>query len=404
MRRKSERTTNFEASAVGAMATDSIRRIERAASKSWPRMDYILAVTVSALVLIGLMMVYSATFDMAYQWNNGQSAYYLIRQLVSGALGLVLLVALARLDYSNLHRISIPFLFVVLALLVLVLIFGQERYGATRTFFGGRLQPSELMKLAVVIYIADWLSSKGEKVRDVSYGLIPFGVLIGVIAGLIVLQPDFSTAALIVATAGVMFYLAGADLKQLVGGTLIAAATFGVMVMNSTHGRERVTAFLKLLADPTQAGWQVKQSLIAIGSGGLLGRGLGAGQQKLGYLPLAHTDSIFAVLGEEVGLVGCLVVIALFALLAYRGFKIAAQAPDVFGALLATGATSWILLEAAFNIAMMIRAGAFQRHPTAIHQLWRIGARFGDGSGRDFTQRLTRDAANFKNEAERCDF
>ena len=118
MRRKSERTTNFEASAVGALATDSIRRIERAASKSWPRMDYILAVTISALVLIGLMMVYSATFDMAYQWNNGQSAYYLIRQLVSGALGLVLLVALAQLDYSNLHRISIPFLFVVLALLI----------------------------------------------------------------------------------------------------------------------------------------------------------------------------------------------------------------------------------------------------------------------------------------------
>ena len=363
MRHKAKPITRFEASAVGAMATDTVRRIERATVKSWPRMDYILAVTVSALLLIGLMMVYSATFDMAYRWNDGQSAYYLLRQLLSAALGVALLLLLARLDYSHLHRISIPFMGVMLLLLVLVLIFGQERFGATRTFFNGRVQPSELMKLAVVIYIADWLASKGEKIRDVSYGLIPFGVLIGGIAGLIVLEPDFSTASLIVVTAGVMFFLAGADLKQLVGGTCVAATTFGVLVMNSSHGRDRITAFLKLLSDPTQAGWQVKQALVAIGSGGLWGHGLGAGQQKLGYLPLAHTDSIFAVIGEEVGLVGCLIVIALFALLAYRGYKIAAQATDVFGALLATGATSWILFEAAFNIAAMTGLAPFSGIP-----------------------------------------
>jgi len=363
VRHKAKPITRFEASAVGAMATDTVRRIERATVKSWPRMDYILAVTVSALLLIGLMMVYSATFDMAYRWNDGQSAYYLLRQLLSAALGVALLLLLARLDYSHLHRISIPFMGVMLLLLVLVLIFGQERFGATRTFFNGRVQPSELMKLAVVIYIADWLASKGEKIRDVSYGLIPFGVLIGGIAGLIVLEPDFSTASLIVVTAGVMFFLAGADLKQLVGGTCVAATTFGVLVMNSSHGRDRITAFLKLLSDPTQAGWQVKQALVAIGSGGLWGHGLGAGQQKLGYLPLAHTDSIFAVIGEEVGLVGCLIVIALFALLAYRGYKIAAQATDVFGALLATGATSWILFEAAFNIAAMTGLAPFSGIP-----------------------------------------
>ena len=364
MKRKSERTTRFQASAVGAIATDSLRRMERVANgKAWLRMDYILAVTVGALLLIGLMMVYSATFDMAYQWNNGQPAYYLLRQLLSAALGLALLLVLARLDYSHLHHLSIPFMGCVVLLLILVLIFGQERFGATRTFFNGRLQPSELMKLAVVIYIADWLASKGEKIRDVSYGLIPFGVLIGGIAGLIVLQPDFSTALLIVATAEVMFFLAGADLKQLIGGTCIAGTTFGVLVMNSSHGRDRVMAFLKLLSDPTQAGWQVKQALVAIGSGGLLGRGLGAGQQKLGYLPLAHTDSIFAVIGEEVGLIGCLIVIALFALLAYRGFKIAAQASDVFGALLATGATSWIIFEAAFNIAAMTGLAPFSGIP-----------------------------------------
>jgi len=197
VKRKSERTTSFQASAVGALATDNIRRMERLPNgKAWPRMDYILAVTVGALLLIGLMMVYSSTFDMAYQWNNGQPAYYLFRQLFSAALGLALLLVLARLDYSHLHHLSIPFMGCVVLLLILVLIFGQERFGATRTFFNGRLQPSELMKLAVVIYIADWLASKGEKIRDVSYGLIPFGVLIGGIAGSLAANATYGLLAL----------------------------------------------------------------------------------------------------------------------------------------------------------------------------------------------------------------
>jgi cell division protein FtsW len=145
--------------------------------------------------------------------------------------------------------------------------------------------------------------------------------------------------------------LAGAELRQIVAGSVIAALTFGMLVMNSEHGRERIGSFIKMITDPAHASWQLKQSLVAIGSGGLFGHGLGTSQQKLGYLPLPQSDSIFAVLGEEMGLIGCLIVVGLFAVLAYRGFKIAAQSSDVFGALLATGATSWLVLEAAFNIA-----------------------------------------------------
>ena len=342
----------YEAGIAGAFVTDNIRRIEQAASRNWPRLDYILVVTVGALILIGLMMVYSATFDMAFQSNQSPTTY-LARQLIGVALGLVALLVLAWLDYSHLHSISIPLMGVVLAALILVLIVGQGRFGATRTFLNGSIQPSELAKLAVVIYIADWLASKGDKIRDVSYGLIPFGVLIGVIAGLIVLEPNFSTAMLIVATAGIMFFLAGAELKQIVAGTAIAALSFGVLVMNSAHGRERIGSFVKMVSDPAHASWQLKQSLVAIGSGGLFGHGLGTSTQKLGYLPLPQSDSIFAIIGEEMGLVGCLIVVGLFAVLAYRGFKIAAQASDVLGALLATGATSWIVLEAAFNIAAL---------------------------------------------------
>ncbi len=331
--------------------TETIRRVGRATrDRAWPRMDYILAITVGALLIVGLMMVYSSTFDLAYQARQ-QPAYYLIRQTLWAVLGLAGLIVLARLDYNHLHKISIPLMGLLLALLVAVLIFGRELHGATRTLANGSIQPSELMKLAVVIYIADWLSSKGDKIRDVSYGLIPFGILIGVIAGLIVLQPDFSTAALIVLTAASMFFLAGAELIQIIGGGVVAALTFGMLIMNSAHGRERITSFVQTLSDPGQASYQLQQSLMALGAGGVFGRGLGTSQQKLGYLPLAHTDSIFAVIGEEIGLVGCLIVIALFAMLAYRGFKIAAQAPDVFGALLATGATCWLVFEAGLNIA-----------------------------------------------------
>jgi len=333
--------------------TESVRRVERVTQgKTWPRLDYILAITVGALLVMGLMMVYSSTFDLAYQ-AKGQSAYYLIRQVMWVAFGLAALLGLARLDYSHLHRMSIPLMGVMLVLLVLVLILGKELNGARRTLANGSIQPSELTKLAVVVYIADWLASKGEKIRDVSYGLVPFGVLIGVIAGLIVLEPNFSTASLIVLTAATMFFLAGAELTQMLGGGAVATVTFGMLVMNSAHAKDRILGFVKMFSDPTQVSWQLQQSLVALGSGGILGRGLGASRQKLLHLPLPATDSIFAIIGEEMGLVGCLIVIGLFAVLAYRGFKIAAQAPDVFGALLAAGATSWLVFEAMFNIAAM---------------------------------------------------
>jgi len=353
VKRKTERETRFEAGVAGLAMPDSLWRIERATvGRDWPRMDYILAVTVGALLVIGMMMVYSATFDLVNQ-TKGQPAWYLVRQALWVLLGLALLLALARLDYAHLHRISIPLMGVMALLLILVLFFGQERYGAVRTFANGSLQPSELTKLAVVIYIADWLASKGDKIRDVSYGLIPFGVLVGGIGGLIVLEPDLSTAALVVATAVTMFFLAGAEWKQLIAGGGIAALTFGALMMNSAHAKQRIADFILMFQNPEKAGWQVQQAFVSIGSGGVFGRGLGAGRLKLGYLPLPHTDSIFAVIGEETGLIGCLVVVALFAVLAYRGYKIAAQAPDVFGALLAAGATSWLVFEAAFNIAAM---------------------------------------------------
>jgi len=335
------------------MATQVIRQVKPASSRSrGPRLDYPLMITVGALVAIGLMMVYSTTFDWGYQ-QYGDAAYFLVRQGLWLLLGVGALLVMMRIDYSAWHRLSIPLMGGALVVLIAVLLLGQERFGAQRSLLGGSVQPSELVKLIVVIYIADWLSSKGEKIREVGYGLIPFAVLIGAIAGLIVLQPDFGTAAVIVVVAGIMFFLAGADVKQILVGLVVSSGTFLLLVANSPHAQARIQSYLDALNDPAQASYHVRQAMIALGSGGLFGVGPGASRQKFGYLPVPHTDSVFAVLGEELGLIGALIVIGLFAFLAYRGLRIALHAPDVFGTLMATGVTCWITVEALVNVAVM---------------------------------------------------
>jgi cell division protein FtsW len=302
--------------------------------------------------MIGLMMAYSTTFDWSYAMT-GNPFSLLLRQSIWVLLGVAFMAVLSRIDYLWWRRLAVPVMGVAVVLLILVLLFGSERFGAQRTFLNGSVQPSEPAKIAIIIYIAAWLSSKGKKIQQMTYGLIPFAVLIGVIAGLIVLQPDFSTAILVVLTAGAMFFIAGADLIQVGVGCLTSGATFYLLITNSAHASERLKVYLATLSDSSLVSYHVRQALLALGSGGLFGRGLGAGYQKFGYLPAPHTDSVFAVLGEELGLIGCLVVVALFALLAQRGFKIALEAREPFGAVLAAGLTCWLLLQAFINVAVM---------------------------------------------------
>jgi cell division protein FtsW len=338
------------------MAIQVVRQFKRAPGRSrGQQIDYPLMIGIGALMAIGLLMVYSATFDVVVNPGDQQPdpTYFLMRQALWMALGIVGMWVMIRTDYATWHRFSIPMLFIGLAVLAAVLVVGSERFGAQRSFLGGSVQPSELMKLVAIIYVADWLSSKGEKIRDVSYGLIPFAVLIGLIAGLIMLQPDFGTAAVIAMVAGVMFFLAGAEIKQIIIGLAISSGTFLALLVNSPYSQKRIESFIGALYDPNLASYHVKNAIIALGSGGLSGVGLGASRQKFGYLPAPHTDSIFAVLGEEAGLIGALIIIGLFAFVAYRGFRIAFHAPDAFGMLMAAGVTCWICLEALINIAVM---------------------------------------------------
>jgi cell division protein FtsW len=322
------------------------------------RFDYVLLLAVAALVIIGMMMVYSATFDWSYQ-EHQNSFLIASRQFLWVGLGLIGMVVAAVMPYYWWQRAAVPIMAVTLLLLVLVLIVGEEVFGARRSFFEGSIQPGELAKLTMVVYIAAWLTSKGDQIRDVTYGLIPFAVLIGAVAGLIVAQPDVSTSVLIVLSALAMFFFAGADIFQLAVGGGISIITFLLLVSQFPHARRRLTEWLAVWGDPTRVGYHIQQALIALGSGGPLGLGLGQGKQKLGFLPAPHTDSIFAVLGEELGFVGCMAVIGLFVLVARRGFKIAREAPDAFAALVACGITCSLVFQAMVNIAVVTGLAPF---------------------------------------------
>lgn len=317
-----------------------------------PTIDYLLIIAVAALIIVGLMMVYSTTFYLGYQLYN-HPTYFFVRQLIWVALGVGSLLVMARIEYHTWLRYSIPLMAGTLFLLGIVLLFGSEKFGGQRWLFNGSVQPSEFAKLTVVIYLANWLASKNEKITHVTYGLAPFAILIGFIIGLIVLQQDLSTAILIALTTLSMFFIAGGKVWQMIIGGLVGGTTFTFLITRSPYRLARLTSFLDPFSDPLGQNYQIQQILIALGSGGTGGVGLGASRQKFGAIPAAHTDGIFAILGEELGLIGCLVVIGLFAFLAYRGFKISLAAPDTFGAILAAGVTCSLIFQALINIGVI---------------------------------------------------
>jgi cell division protein FtsW len=315
--------------------------------------DGMLLVIVGGLVGVGLMMVYSTTFDWSYH-DYGDPAYIFFRQVRWLLVGLVAMGLTAWMPYRWWKRLSVVLMFATLGALVLVLVFGSTTFNAQRSFFNGSVQPSELAKFVTILYLAVWLDSKRDRLHHIGYGIVPFGVIVGVIAALILAQPDLSAAGTIVIIAAIMFFIGGADIIQmLLVGAAGSVTAFGILQFYTT-GRQRLADYLAGVQDLTQASWHVKQAAIAFINGGIFGRGLGESHQKFGFLPTPHTDSIFAILGEELGLVGCLLLIALFVFLAWRGFRIAAQARDQLGAMLASGIVCWVMLEALINIAVMV--------------------------------------------------
>lgn len=310
------------------------------------------------LLVVGLNMVYSASYVVAHNSPGlASDTYFLVRQAVFAVVGLTGLGLAQAVDYHLWRRASVPFIVVSVALLVTVLVsrLGHAAYGAQRWLQVGPLvlQPGEFAKLALILYLADWLSRRQDRLDDVRQVALPFAIAVGTIFGLVVLQPDLGSAFVIGATAVGMYFVAGAPLRHLVLG--LAGGTIGIvgLIFGAAYRLDRVRSYLHATPDPLGIDWNITQAKIALGSGGILGRGLGASRQKFYYLPNAHTDAIFAVVGEELGLVGGLLVLVLFATIAYRGLRIARDAPDAYGALIATGITWSLVLQAFVNVGVV---------------------------------------------------
>ncbi|MBK7216858.1 MAG: cell division protein FtsW [Candidatus Promineofilum sp.] len=324
--------------------------------------DYWLLLGTAALLVVGFLMVYSTTFDLGLRFKDNPT-YYMTRQVGAIVLGVAAIAIMMQFDYHALRIVSVPLIVVTIVLLVFLLFFGQVDYGAARALSQGSYQPSELAKLATILYIAHWLHSKGDRIKQVNYGLLPFSIITGTMFSLIVLQPALSTAILVGLISFTLFFVAGADLKQVLLVGAIAGGVVALMMTVLPHAAQRVTDYRAALADPFQASYQVRQALGALAQGGLFGVGLGQGVQKFGALPLAHTDGVFAIVGEEMGLFGALGVIGLLVFLAYRGFRVATRARDTYGFLLAVGVTVWIAYQALINLAVITSVIPFTGMP-----------------------------------------
>jgi cell division protein FtsW len=325
----------------------------RAKLSAMPQVDFTLLLVVVALLLIGMMMIWSVTFMPRVGSEDAQGDF--MRQALYAGIGLCSLLIMMLVNYRVWGFLALPMMVLTVAVLVALLIFGSDLNNSRRWVFGGSVQPSELAKFTVIVYMAKWLSSKGTKLRNVTYGLLPFAIIVGIVTGLILLQPNLSTAIIIALCAFGMFFIAGADLVQFTLTMMIGGGTIALVISRTGYLLSRWNVFIAqdVFSLATKESYQITQTLIALGSGGLLGRGIGEGLQKFGYLPAANNDSIFAILGEELGLIGTLTVLALFLAIAYRGFNIAAKTRDPFGQVLAAGLTFWILFQAFVNIAVV---------------------------------------------------
>lgn len=316
--------------------------------------DMPLLVAVVALIVFGLVMLYSASWDFSRAAYDGDAMYMFNRQLMWLGLGMVIAVFLSFFDYHRWRKLVLPAMMFTVLMLLIVLLMSEIRFNAKRAILAGSVQPSELAKLVSILYLAVWLYSKRELLKDISLGLIPLGVILGIVGGLIYQQPDLSAAATVLMLGGLLFFLAGGDLKQIGGLLLIAIVAAWVVVSISLTGQERVADFVAGIKDPLQASYHVRRSFEAIVNGGWFGVGIGKSLSKVTGLPVPPTDSVFAVVVEELGWFGAVMLIGLYGFLVWRGLVIARRAPDMLGTLLASGLVLWIGMEALINMAVMV--------------------------------------------------
>lgn len=322
--------------------------------------DLVLMVVVGILLAVGLIMMYSISPVLSYKLLGSTSRnYYFYGQLTYMLAAIVVGLGVSRIYFPNWKKWSVFLLIVTIIALAIVMLpgLGFTKNGATRWIRLGpaSFQPAELLKLTAVIYLAAWFESRREQMENWREVLVPFALMFAAASFVIVvMQRDMGTMMVLAASVLGLYFVAGAPIKQY-GALIAGAAAAGVVaILAFPHRMERLLVFLDPSKDPTNTGYHISQALIAIGSGGILGRGLGHSYQIYGYLPEAANDSIFAVIGEEFGLLGAIVMVVLFALVVQRGLRIAKAAPDTFSRLLAIGITLWLGFQAIINIAAML--------------------------------------------------
>ena len=310
--------------------------------------------------MVGLLAVYSASFAVG-ELEYGDTNYFIVRQAGAAVIGLGLLWFFMRIDYHLLRTLSLLMMILALVGLLAVLVpgIGFERNGAHRWLNLGPLpplQPSEFAKLAIIVYIAAWLAAWHDNIKHFFTGFLPFTLMVGLVASLVLVEPDMGTTIIIVLTTCTLFFVAGAPVSHLALLIAVGALLSWVVITVTPYQSARIDAFLRPGDDPEGLGFHIIQLLIALGSGGPFGLGWGESRQKFFYVPGSHTDGVFAIIGEELGFVGAVAVIALFAFLVYRGIRTALNAQDHFGAYLAVGILSWIAYQTLINIGGITRS------------------------------------------------
>jgi len=321
--------------------------------------DFTILVAVVALAAIGILMVYSSSAMKGYLSAEADTFQTVGPQIQWALLGLLAMVAMMRIDYRYLRLVSIPGYILALGLLGLVFVdqFNIVVGGSARWLRLGPLpaiHPAELAKLALIVYLAHWFAKRGTRVGSFWGGVVPFLIIAGPVIALVFKEPDLGTTIVIALTAFTMYFIAGANVIHL--GTLLGMAGFGAILVGlAGYQMDRIRVWLNPWSDPLGAGYHTVQGLLALGLGGIFGSGLGESRMAGGlFVPNAFNDFIFAIIGEEFGLIGAAVVIALFVLLAYAGIRVALGAPDTFGALLAAGITAWLCIQAFINIGVVV--------------------------------------------------
>ena len=319
--------------------------------------DTPLLFAVLFLVGIGIAMVYSASSAIALEFEKPDH-YFMKKQAIFGMMGIVVLVVFTHIPYRIYRVLAYPMLGLAASLLVLILVsgFGHASGGALRWFRwrGFTFQPSEFARFALVVYMAYSLFKKQDRIRAFSIGFVPHVVVLGVFVALIFMQPDFGSVVILCAVTWLMLYVGGVPLLHLLSGMLAILPVLYCLLAGAPYRIKRIMAFIDPWQHPSDEGYQIVHSLMAFGSGGLWGAGIGKGCQKLFYLPEPHTDFIFSVVGEELGLIGVLGILVLYGMILWRGVAIARQAGDYFGSILATGLTVSISLQVWVNMAVTL--------------------------------------------------